>query len=433
MAEYIYRAVTKNGQMVKNRVQAISKQNLVEMLKNNELTPIDVVQVKYSKLAMNRAKRNVSNLDSVNKKSATLKEILATGQKVTNRDLSVFTQNLYVLKKADFNNVHALSTILESTQNVTLKAIIEDILAGVEAGEYMYTTMEYYSDIFPYIYVNMIKVGEMSGTLVNALEQANKYLNDVDSISKKVKSILLPNILQFVILMLLLIIGTLIAVPTIQGVYDSVGSTDQLPAITLSFFNFINGMLQTWYIPVFVILALVLLFIGYKNTQKGKYNIDKLKYKMPIFGKLIYSLDFSRFIKAMKLNVDSGMRIQEALEVSKNVVKNEMFVSMIESSINNIIEGASWIEPFEKSKLSSPMVTEMLKIGMETDLTEMMDKLAKYIEIDIDNILGKITKVLPQVAYSLVGIVLIFFVLIVLVPCLQVYMGGFMFSTTDLL
>ena len=90
---------------------------------------------------------------------------LTKTQKVTSRDLVIFTQNLYLLKKAGFNNVHALGTIIQSTENPTLKGILEDILAGVEAGDYMYTTMEYYSDIFPYIYINLIKVGELSGSL----------------------------------------------------------------------------------------------------------------------------------------------------------------------------------------------------------------------------------------------------------------------------
>ena len=74
------------------------------------------------------------------------------------------------------------------------------------------------------------------------------------------------------------------------------------------------------------------------------------------------------------------------------------------------------------------MITEMLKIGMKTDLSEMMEKLVEYMEIDIDNILDKIMKVLPQVMYSIVGIVLIFFVIIILVPMLEVYMGSFLFS-----
>ena len=103
---------------------------------------------------------------------------LAREQKITTRDLIIFTQNFYLLKKSNFNNIHALTTIIDSTENLSLRGVLQDVLAGVEAGEYMYTTMEYYSDIFPYIYVNMIKVGELSGSLTKSLEQAVKYLED---------------------------------------------------------------------------------------------------------------------------------------------------------------------------------------------------------------------------------------------------------------
>ena len=149
---------------------------------------------------------------------------------------------------------------------------------------------------------------------------------------------------------------------------------------------------------------------------------------MPVFGDLIFMLDFSRIMRAMLLNLRNGMRIQEALNVSKNVVNNYVMLALIESSINNSIIGASWIEPFEESGLASQMVTEMLKIGMQTDLVEMMDKLLEYIEIDIDVIIERIMMVLPQIVYTIVGVVLIFFTLVVLVPCIQVYMGGFLFS-----
>lgn len=74
------------------------------------------------------------------------------------------------------------------------------------------------------------------------------------------------------------------------------------------------------------------------------------------------------------------------------------------------------------------MMTEMLKIGMSTDLPEMMEKLVEYMEIDINNLLNKVIKALPQIVYGIVGVVLIFFVLVVLVPCIQVYMGGFLLS-----
>ena len=79
------------------------------------------------------------------------------------------------------------------------------------------------------------------------------------------------------------------------------------------------------------------------------------------------------------------MRIQDALDVSKNVVNNFVMRAMVETSINNILVGTSWIEPFEKAGLGSTMITEMLKVGMQTDLSAMMEKLLEYMDVDIKN------------------------------------------------
>jgi type IV pilus assembly protein PilC len=441
----MYKAMTKTGVVVRNRVEFASKQNLIKTLKSNDLLPISIEQISYSsKKTPKRKKKNITDIQEIMKnvnttqlnkeKKMTLstKEkinmYLAKTEKITQRDIVVFTQNFYLLKKANFNNIHALNTIIESTENISFRGILEDILAGVEAGENMYTTMEYYSNVFPYIYINMIKVGELSGSLTNSLEQAVKYLDDTESLNKKLRTILIPNIIQFVLLLVMLIVGTLVAIPAIQGIFDELGTDETLPAVTLWFADFINKAIKYWYLPVLIIVAAVAGVLFYINTPKGKYNFHYFKYKMPIFGQLIFALDFSRLMKAMLLNLKNGMRIQESLEVSKNVVKNYVMLSMIETSINNILTGTSWIEPFEKSGLAKPMITEMLKIGMQTDLTEMMEKLVEYMEIDIDNIMRKIMQVLPQVVYAIVGVVLIFFVLVVLVPCIQVYMGNFLFS-----
>ena len=442
MPTYMYKAATSSGLIVRNRVEASSKQNLLRVLKENDLMPITIEQVAYSVKKKKAKKKNIKDIEEImknvnttqitTKKTSTTKEkinmYLSKTEKVTSRDLVIFTQNFYLLKKANFNNIHALKTIIDSTENITFKGILEDILAGVEAGENMYTTMEYYSDVFPYIYINMIKVGELSGSLTNSLDQAVKYLDSSATLNKKIRGILVPNIAQFVLLLVMLFVGTIVAIPAIQNVYDSFDSDAKLPAVTVWFQGVVNWLVAYWYIPAIIVLAIIAGIIFYINTPKGKYNFDYFKYKMPIFGQLIFALDFSRFLKAMLLNLKNGMRIQESMEVSKNVVQNYVMLSIIETSLNNIFIGDSWIEPFEKSGLAKPMITEMLKIGMQTDLPEMMDKLVEYMEIDIDNIMQKIMKVLPEVVYMIVGVVLIFFVLVVLAPCIEVYMGGWMFD-----
>lgn len=447
MPEYVYRAITKEGVIVKNRVESASKQNLIKKLKAGNLLPIDIIQVGYGrkKQSVNTRKRNVTDIDEImkqansssviqgaaRKKLSTIEKInlaISKQEKITTRDIMVFTQNFYLLKKADFNNIHALSTIIQSTENLTLRGIIEDILAGLEAGEYMYTTMEYYSDVFPYIYINMIKVGELSGSLTQSLQQAVKYLDNNADTVKRLKGIIIPNVIQFIALLVLLFVGSLYTVPTIQNVYDQVGSQDTLPGITIAFSNTLQWVAKHWYFPVGIILVAVVVIISYINTPRGKYNYHYFKYTMPIFGKLFYTMDFSRLMRAMLLNLENGMRIQDALEVSKNVINNYVMRAMVETSINNILVGASWIEPFERAGLGSTMITEMLKVGMQTDLTEMMAKLLNYMDIDIKNTMDKIMAVLPQLVYSIVGVLIIFVVVVVLVPCINVYMGGFLFS-----
>ena len=445
MATFNYRALTEDGRIVSNRVEEGNRLLLVKKLKTNGLYPISIVQRNSKKTKiLKKKKRNISNIQDVlenvnttivmndNRRKLSMKDkinmYLGTEEKVTERDISIFTQNFYLLKKANFNNVHALTTIISSTENMTLVEILEDILAGVEAGDYMYKTMEYYSNVFPYIYINMIRVGELSGSLENALLQAIEYLDSSAKITKKLKGILIPNIAQFVLLIIMLFVGTLFALPQIEKVFEEIGTSSTLPKVTVWFQGVVNSMIKYWPIPTAIIAGIIGLIVLYIQTPKGKYRYHYFKYTMPIFGKLIFSLDFSRLMKAMLLNLKNGMRIQEALDVSKNVVSNYVMLSIIENSLKNILIGQSWIEPFERSGLASSMITEMLKIGMQTDLSEMMEKLIEYMEIDIDNTMDAIMKTLPQVMYAIVGIVLIFFVLVVVVPMIQVYMGNFLFD-----
>ena len=158
MATFNYRALTDDGRIVSNKVEEGNRLTLVRKLKENGLHPISIVQrnAKRTKV-LKKKKRNINNIQDVlenvnttvvlndNRRKLSLKDkinlYLGTEEKVTDRDISIFTQNFYLLKKANFNNVHALTTIIDSTENMTLVEILEDILAGVEAGDYMYKTM----------------------------------------------------------------------------------------------------------------------------------------------------------------------------------------------------------------------------------------------------------------------------------------------------
>ena len=180
MPLYVYKAVDRNGLVVRNRVEEINRYILLKKIKKNGFMPIEVTQIQISNRASKMRKKHKKNVEAsdsilktVRQRDATslpkseafkkkLKQVLFSDLKINNRDIVIFTQDFYLLKKANFNNIQALSTIIESTENQSFRAILEDILLGVEAGENMYTTMEYYTGVFSPIYINMIKVGELS-------------------------------------------------------------------------------------------------------------------------------------------------------------------------------------------------------------------------------------------------------------------------------
>lgn len=171
--------------------------------------------------------------------------------------------------------------------------------------------------------------------------------------------------------------------------------------------------------------AIIIPFLLYIGTPRGKFNWDKFLFKVPVLGPLLINITISKFFQAMLLNLKNGMRIQESLEISKNVVSNYYFMAAVETGKSRSLTGSSWIEPFDDEKLFRPMVSEMLSIGMKTDLTEMMEKVNEYITTEIDESLERFTKILPEVTYIFVGIALIAFVIMVMVPLMNVYMGSF--------
>lgn len=435
MPIYKYKANDKYGINFVGKMNASNTAEVIDRLKRKNIIPIKIEQINTKRVNVRRKEqRNAKRKDLTYRVGAQniptnfVKRITVDFSKVNARDVIVFTQNLYALKKADFNNVHALSTLLQVTENANLALIVEDILNGVEAGQNMYTIMEYYPDIFPPAYVGIIKAGELSGSLVNALEQARLYLETSSKLKNRLRSILVPNIIQFVAIITLLFAGIIFVTPQIDKIYESFGLMDNLPPATQAFTEFVAYLGEIWYIIVAALVAIAVLMLLYIRTMEGRFKFDYFKYKMPVFGGLILMIDLRKFLNSLKLNLANGMRLQESLELSKSVVKNTVFLSILESAKSNLIRGDNWVEPFERVGMFPSMVTEMLKMGMDTDLTEMVGKIEEYLEMDIDRKIEKTVKVLPEISYALVGIVLIAFVIIIMVPIMEVYMGSFLFD-----
>lgn len=434
----------KVGKIVRSRITDTSVNNVMKRLKDNGLTPIKIT-VSRSIAARNvRPDRKnkvtsatVTNITEKMEQAKSKKNVLQRdvdisflkiGSGVKYDDIVAFTQSFHLLKKAGFTNVRALSTLLENTQNPFLRDIISDILSGIESGEYIYSTMEHYPKVFSPLYINIIKVGELSDSLADSLAQALKSIEDNRDIKRKVKKAITQPALMIGALILMSIIAVLYGLPVMKNLYTELGVEDQIPAATLAFANFVEKIGEYWYILAAVIGGLIAAFIAWYNTPNGRFEVDKFKYTMPIFGQLMIRLDLQKFLRAVQLNLDNNAKLGDALEISKSVVKNYLFLAIVESAQNNLSQGLSWVEPFEQYAFMPNMITEMLKIGMETDVKSMMSKITEYVSEDIEITMARIMAVIPQVSMAIAGVFLIAFVIIILKPIMDVYMGNFLFD-----
>jgi len=172
MPEFKYKAMDKKGNVYVNTLQAKTRIDCINILKRNKLQPLDITETKNGMKFEGILKTNddiknakINAKDDKNVSQTLNQEIdlsFLTGNKVKIRDIIIFLQNLLVLKEANFNNIDALNMIIKSTESKKLKNILNETLISIEAGEYMYETMEKYPKVFPFIVTNIIKVGELS-------------------------------------------------------------------------------------------------------------------------------------------------------------------------------------------------------------------------------------------------------------------------------
>jgi len=465
MPVYEYKAITKMGKVITDKMKVdgseqVVRQKLIEtglkpitvkkkvfdindfiesikpkQINKKAAVALDDNEIKDQNFRKEKQKKQASKVEIKKAKNPLLTEIdidLSFLDRATYDDVIAFTQMFLLLKKANFTNMRAMTTMHNNAENGAVKRILEDIINGLETGRYIYETMEYYKKVFPTIYVSIIKVGELSGSLVNSLEQGLKYLEDTKRIKKSVKKALTGPLVQSAAMILGGVIALIFGIPVMEDMYASYGLTDQIPEATMAAARGVEWLIAHWYIVLSVIGGVVALFFAWTHTSGGKYAWDKFKISMPIFGQLILKLQLQKFFVAVQINLKNNARLQDAIALSKNVIKNTVILAAIEAAEANLLVGDSWIQPFETMPKFPPMILEMLRIGMETDMNEMIDNILNFMEEDIQITIEGITKVLPNVSTAFMGIIIILFVIIILKPIMEVYMGSFLFEANGM-
>lgn len=427
MSSFICKVLTPQGQIVKVKMSEEDKITCLKKLKKNGMTPISIEST--TDFSMKKKSKISANVYSKRKKKIQfdIRKKLKLPDNVTTEDLIKFTQDFLVLKKSKFTNKHALMTLVNTTKNEKFKEILHKMINNVDEGIYMYKTMKEYPDVFPYIYRNIIKTGELNDLLEESLQHAIVFLKDEENLKSNLERKIFPYIVMIFANLVMIFLSVLIGMPLIEDIFSSNGNILEIP-IGIKILSFIlDFIIKYWYIVIFAISLIISGIVGYIHTCKGRNKLDKFKYNNFLLGKLLYLIDFSRFIRCLNINIKNKVRFQDALEVSKNVIDNTHMISTIENSISNVYVGKSWVTPFENDNILNPIILEILKKSERSKTQETLVKIIEYIDVEIEKETKKVMKLLPRIAYFIICMLLLLFLVIILIPCLQVYLGGFLF------
>lgn len=396
MPQFHYQATTPQGQIIEGVMEAGEERTVVARLHDQGYLPLRIGLPGQAK-----AKATFSRL--------ALPELSFRG-KVRQRDLLVLTQELATLISSGLPLDRALSVLNGLTAKEELKKAVGQILRSVQQGQSLAEALADYPKIFPPLYVNMVKAGEVGGFLETALQRLAEYMDRSQQVQDEIKSALTyPLLLSFTGGASILILLTYV-LPKFSSIFGDLGQA--LPTSTRVLLGISEGLRSYWWL-------LLLLGIGgwlgtrqYLATPQGRLLWDQWRLRVWLMGQLITKIEVGRFARTLGTLLKSGVPLLQALEVVQDVVGNEMMSRALKDVRVGVREGQGISGPLGRSGVFPTLALQMVSVGEETGrLDEMLMRVAEYYERDTYTQVKRLTSLLEPVLILVMGLAVGFVVI----------------------
>ncbi len=400
MPTYAYTARAQNGTKKQGTLTANTRQAATQMLQQKGLIA-DKLTEKGGGLSMGGGAAKLN-------------------KRVKTAELLVFTRQLSTIVSAGLPLLQGLDILADQTDDPNFGAVIDAIAQEVESGETFSDALRKFPKAFPDLFVSMVRSGEASGDLDGVLLQLADYLEASEELKRRIKSAMTYPVVAFG--MIILIAGGLIVfvVPQFAEIFGSFGR--DLPAPT-QILIMVSNFLRSWYaIPTIIIVSVAIFFAVrmYGATETGKYNLDKLRLRLPIFGNLLRKVAISRFTRTLSTLTRSGVAILQALEITERTAGNEVFARAVREAADSVRNGDTLADPLMRSEVFPAMVTRMIGVGEKTGALEiMLAKIADFYDAEVKAMVDSLTSLIEPILIGMMGVVVGGIVIALFMPILQ--------------
>jgi len=389
MPRYHYTAIAADGKKIKGAIAAESSYVARKQLRARSIHAT-----------------SVSEVGSSSERKAAFFSFFSRGSRT---QLIDFTQQMATLLNSGIKLTEALSVLTMQVSDARFKAAMSDIRDRVVTGESFAEALGDYGDYFDVIYVSMIRVGEVTGTLAGSFSIIAGFMQKRQRVESKVKTAMIYPIILILFCTAAIIILTTAVIPKIGEQIKSTGH--DLPWITKQVMNVGYVLTSGWVVAVIAVLVLSVWGMRrFFRTERGAYLRDKILLSLPIFGPLIRQRVVARFASTLSTLLGSGLSMAESLRVVAEVTGNVLMKRAVQQARERILAGADIATPLRDSGVIDPAIAHMVAVGeksgeLETMLKNISETLESSTDIVIERLSAAVEPLIIVIMAAIIGVI----------------------------
>lgn len=325
--------------------------------------------------------------------------------RVTDKDMMIFTRQFATLMGSGVPLSTSLGTLINQTRNPILKEAAADIQKSVGSGLSLSQGLSKYSAVFSDFYINMIRSAEVTGRVSEVMEFLADYLEKQTALSSKVKNAMIyPAFMIFFLVVVVILMATLVF-PQIESVFKELGGT--LPAFTQAIVDIGKFMANWWWAVILGFGAFSMIIGDYLKSKEGKALIDVIILRLPVFKNLMTQLYVARFADSVAVLVSGGVAIVQALEISARTVGSDLYEEMIKAAAEDVKNGMPLSQAIGKyPRYFPPLVAQMIAVGESTGKIEsLLRRVSGFYTREIEDIVGNLVELIQPILMLVIGLV----------------------------
>ncbi len=394
MPLYKYKASSRDGKLAEGVLEAATREEAVRKIQASSQIPLRIVEKGFGKDLSLRAEIKLPGL----------------GNRVSQKDLLIFTQEFETLVQAGLPLDRCLSILSEVTANQRLAKVIQDVLIKVEGGSSLAEAMQTHPKVFSKLYVNMVRSGEAGGVLDSILQRLGEYQGRIQELKEHLASALIYPALLLLVGTASMIILMAFVIPKFQEIFESMGQA--LPLSTTILMSTSGFIRHYWWVLVLAMAAGSAFFRSYVRTEAGRLAWDKAKLKLPLAGGLVQKIETSRFARTLGTLLHSGVPFLQALDIVRDVLQNRVISSAIQGVTSDVRGGKGIAGPLAKARVFPPLALHLIRVGEETGtldrmLLQVAENYDRYFQNAVKRLIALMEPVMILVMALVIGFVVV--------------------------